>query len=132
MKCIISILFLVALSLQTQAQTAVEKEFDIKFNAEHIELGPVIKGEKVSDTFIFTNLGTEPIKIDLVSSCECTTLDWSRGKIMPNEEGFIQFTFDSTSKTESETIDIEIFFKNTDGDGEPIFKLTTYSFELEL
>lgn len=132
MKSLYTILLAVLFSLSIQAQSSNDQRFDIKFNTELIELGSVKKGEKVSDTFVFTNLGTETVQIDLVSSCECTTLDWSRGKIMPNEEGFIQFTFDSTSKTESETIDIEIFFINTDEEGDPIFKLINYSYDLKI
>jgi len=131
-KSLYTILLAVLFSLSIQAQSSNDQRFDIKFNTELIELGSVKKGEKVSDTFVFTNLGTETVQIDLVSSCECTTLDWSRGKIMPNEEGFIQFTFDSTSKTESETIDIEIFFINTDEEGDPIFKLINYSYDLKI
>ncbi len=132
MKYLTLILIGISISFSTLAQSSTEKEFEIKFSSESIDLGSVKKGEKVSETFSFTNIGTEIVQIDLVSSCECTTLDWSRGKIMPNEEGFIQFTFDSSSKTESETIDIEIFFMNTDEEGEPVFKLVEYTYQLDL
>jgi len=122
--------FVLAISLQAQSATA--EDFNVVFNDTIIDLGLVLKGEKASDTFTFINQGNEPVQIDLVSSCECTTLDWSRGKIMPKEEGFIQFTFDSSSKKESELIDIEIFFMNTDDEGEPIFKLINYTYDISL
>ncbi len=130
MKYLIIILFGLGMAFPAQAQVSKADDFKVVFNDTIIDLGSVIKGEKASETFTFINHGSEAVQIDLVSSCECTTLDWSRGKIMPNEEGFIQFTFDSSSKDEPEVIDIEIFFMNKDEEGEPRFRIINYKYDL--
>ena len=128
---ILIIIILAFFALNLSAQEEIEpKQFDLKFNLEHIDLGEVNKGDEKSDRFSFINSGLDDIKIELVSSCECTTLDWSRGIIAPEEEGFIEFTFNSKEKEENETIDIEIFFTNTDDEGNQIIKYVTYTYKL--
>ena len=89
------------------------------------------RGEKRDHTFSFTNTGTVPIEIDLISSCECTTVDWAVGKVyQPKDKGSFHIVFDSTEKEESETVDIDVILKNMDTDGNPIFYILQYKFEL--
>ena len=66
-------------------------------------------------SFSFTNTGNIPIEIELVSSCECTTLDWPQFKIFkPGDKGTIKALFDSKDKEASETTDIDIVLKQGD------------------
>lgn len=45
-------------------------------------------------TFTLTNTGTQPVSIfEVVSSCGCTDVKWSRGKIQPGETGTISATY---------------------------------------
>ena len=128
---IISFLFysLTMFSQKTEAVNGVSMVFD----NEHIALGKVIRGDKVEFDFTFTNLGSENIEIEIVSGCECTTLDWPRKKINPGEIGVIDVIFDSTEKEESEVVDVDITLKNIDPKtGDQMFKILTYSFELIL
>lgn len=115
---------------QPTTQPAIEggkMSFDQKF----IDLGPVTRGEVKKFEFPFTNIGNEPIKIDLVSSCDCTSTEYPTNQVMPGEKGSILVTFDSTEKEESETIDIDIFLTNEDPKtGAPIIEMLQYKYDL--
>lgn len=105
----------------------------MKFESETLDLGPIKKGEKRTFSYTFTNIGKEDIEIDLVSGCDCTTLDWPRLPIKPGEKGTIDVIFDSTEKEDSEPVDIDIYLKNIDPKtGHPMLKILDYSFQLEL
>ncbi|RMG82727.1 MAG: DUF1573 domain-containing protein [Bacteroidetes bacterium] len=101
------------------------------FDKRMIELGKVKKGEKREMTFSFKNMGDTPLEIDIVSACDCTTLDYSTSPVKPGETGVIKAVFDSSEKEESETIDIDIYLKNVEpGSDMPIMEMVRYSFEL--
>ena len=103
----------------------------LEFEQKHIDLGEVKKGEKRETAFTFTNRGNEDIKIELVSACECTTLDWPRRAIPPGGTGTIDIIFDSGQKDKSETIEVDIHLKNTDPKtGYPILEIVSYSYKL--
>ncbi|MBT8191445.1 MAG: DUF1573 domain-containing protein [Bacteroidia bacterium] len=110
------------------AQRIVKMTFD----DPHQELGKVIRGEKRELNFDFINDGNEAIKIELVSACECTTLDWPRKAVAPGEKGTIHAVFDSSEKEASETIEIDIYLENTDPEtNRPIMKIVSYTFEMD-
>ncbi len=95
------------------------------------DIGSVKKGEIRNFEFPFTNTGNTPLKIDLVSSCDCTTTKYPKREIMPGATGSIMVTFDSTEKEESETIDIDIFLTNEDPvTGAPMIVMLQYKYEL--
>lgn len=101
------------------------------FENEHITLGKVKRGEKRKFDFVFTNTGTEDIEIDIVSGCDCTTLDWPRKPIKVGQKGIINVIFDSAKKEASETVDIDIYLKNINPKtGQRILKIVDYNFEL--
>jgi len=105
----------------------------MQFEAETLDLGPIKKGEKRTFQYTFTNVGKEDIEIDLVSGCDCTTLDWPRLPVKPGEKGTIDVIFDSTEKEDSEPVDIDIYLKNIDPKtGYPMLKILDYSFQLEM
>jgi hypothetical protein len=108
-----------------------DQAFLIAYSEENIDLGKVKQGDRVTFQYEFKNIGTQDIEIDIVSGCECTTLDWPRDKIKPGESAVINVIFDSTEKEESETVDVDITFKNRDPKtGDQLFKILTYSFDL--
>ena len=101
------------------------------FEKPFIDLGAVKKGEKRSFSFPFSNTGTAPLTIDIVSACECTTTEYPTKDIQPGEKAAIEVVFDSTEKEEEETIDIDIFLTQTDPNtGGPIVERVQYHFEL--
>jgi peptidoglycan-associated lipoprotein len=103
----------------------------MQFNRRELDLGKVKKGEKLEFTFEFTNKGDADLKIAIISACDCTTTDYSTDPVKPGESGKIKVTFDSTDKTESETIDVDIILENTmPGKESPIIERLQYKFEL--
>ena len=125
-----------ASSQKTENYTPKEKvvvkatTFGLTFEKRHIELGKVKRGEKRETEFIFKNTGTEDIVIEIVSACECTSLDWP-SRVKPGETGRIGVVFDSTEKEASETIEIDINLQNREKDtGYKRLEIISYSFEL--
>lgn len=103
----------------------------MQFNRRELDLGKVKKGEKREFTFEFTNKGDADLKIAIISACDCTTTDYSTDPVKPGESGKIKVIFDSTDKTESETIDVDIILENTmPGKESPIIERLQYKFEL--
>lgn len=101
------------------------------FEGEHLNIGKVKKGEIKKFDFVFTNTGTETIEIDIVSGCDCTTLDYPKNKILPGSKAVIHVTFDSGKKEVSETVDVDIYLKNLNPKtGHRILKIVDYTYEL--
>lgn len=104
---------------------------ELTFENEMIDLGEVKQGDKRTFDFIFTNTGTETIEIEIVSGCECSTLDWTFKPIPPGEKGKVNVIFDSTEKEASETVDIDLTLKNINPEtGYQIFKIVNFKFTL--
>ncbi len=102
----------------------------VSWDKKLVELGSVKKGEKRTMFFEFTNPGMENVQIEAVSACDCTTVDYPRGVIAPGQKGRLDVIFDSKEKDESETIDIDIIFKNVDAAGNPKIERVSYKYEL--
>jgi peptidoglycan-associated lipoprotein len=128
MKHMFLILTILFGSLVVSAQTSA---VDLTFEKEHHQLGDVVKGEKKTFKYNFENTGTDVIEIEIVSGCDCTTLDWTRGPIKVGEKGTIDVIFDSTEKEASETVDVDIYLKNINpkSDSQYLFVLD-YTFNL--
>ncbi|RMF03432.1 MAG: DUF1573 domain-containing protein, partial [Bacteroidetes bacterium] len=106
----------------------------MQFKQRSYNLGSVKKGEKRSFTYTFVNRGDTDLVIDLISACDCTSTNQEEliGKVFkPGQGGTIKVTFDSTDKDESETIDIDIYLRNNDKQGNPIVEMLQYSFDIE-
>jgi hypothetical protein len=62
--------------------------------------GDIKQGEKVSHTFKFANMGTEPLVLsDVKTTCGCTATHWTKDPIAPGKTGEISATFNSAGKT---------------------------------
>ncbi len=104
---------------------------ELTFDEVLYDFGEVRRGEKREHTFYFENTGNVEIEIDMVSSCDCTTIDWPEGKkIKVGQRDSLHAVFDSTDKEESEKIDIDIILTNTDKNGNPVFYTIQYKFVL--
>src|SRR5690554_4493242 len=106
---VVALMFAGVSFVKAQKQVAQNKGFHITFETERIDLGSVKRGEVKKFDFVFTNTGTEAIQIDLASSCDCTTLDYPRGKVLPGKKGVIHVTFDSAEKENSEIVDVDLY-----------------------
>lgn len=101
------------------------------FEKRMVDFGKVKKGEKREYTYEFVNKGDVPLTIDVVSVCECTTAEWTEKPVKPGESGKIHIIFDSESKDQAETIELEIFLENKETDtGYPIIERLQYKFDI--
>ena len=100
------------------------------WDKKHLELGKVKKGEKPVFFFEFTNRTASDVQVEIVDACDCTKVDFPRGPIQPGKKGRFDVIFDSTEKTESETLDIRVIWKGRDAEGNPVFDVLSYHFEL--
>lgn len=66
-------------------------------NIEEKNFGKVRLGERPSHTFTFTNYGDTDLEIELVSTCDCTTVEHSKEKIAPGASGYLKATFNSSA-----------------------------------
>ncbi len=127
---LVLISFVLPYSGITQVAETVEGP-SMTFSSPHKNIGQIKKGDTYEMEFHFSNTGTEDLKIEIVSGCECTTLDWPRKAIKPGESGIISAIFDSTEKEKSETVDIDINLENIDPkSGYQMFVRVSYTFEL--
>jgi peptidoglycan-associated lipoprotein len=104
----------------------------MQFEQRMVDFGKVKKGETREHTYVFTNLGDVPLEIDIATSCDCTSLDYSTSSVPPGGKGKIKIVFDSSSKSVKEFIDVDIFLKNIDpAVNAPIFERVKYTFDIE-
>ncbi len=116
--------------VSTTETKVLPKPAFVTWDKKHIDLGKVKRGEKRTMMFEFTNTSDEPVQIDIVDACFCTTVDFPRGVIEKGGKGKLDVVFDSTEKEKSETISINIIFKNTHEGGLPRIETVEYSFSL--
>ena len=103
----------------------------MNFDNKLVDFGTVKKGEKRQHIYNFTNTSDEPVEIEIITACECTKVDWTRGKILPGSTGKITANFDSTEKDAAETIAITIVLKNKDKKmGYPVIEEVKFKFDL--
>ena len=121
----------VSVNAQIKKMGKLQQGVHMTFDQESIALGEVKKGEKRTFDFFFTNTGTDVIDIEIVSGCDCTTLDWPRKSIKPGERGKINVIFDSKDKDNSDPVDVDIYLKNIDPKTKnSILKVVNYTFKL--
>lgn len=85
------------------------------FDEEHIDLGPLKKGEKRTFHYRFLNIGTEPIQFDFFDVCVCSEVFYDEdANILPGEEGVFKVVFDSGQKDKDDPVTIDFQIKNID------------------
>ncbi len=71
----------------------------IKFEQKVYDFGTIVQGDTVEHTFIFENIGTEPLKITSArGSCGCTVPSYSSEAIAPGGKGEVFVRFKSAGK----------------------------------
>jgi len=96
MKKVAIFLFSLLLSVPAILAQDLYKEADvIRFDKKVHDFGDVLIAEgPVSCIFTFTNIGKAPLVIhNVISSCGCTTPEWTREPVRPGATGTIQATF---------------------------------------
>lgn len=100
MKKYFFLFVMVALAGLGYAQEAKVKGPVITFEKKVHDFGDMYQGDKVEETFKFTNTGTEPLIITNVQvTCGCTTpKGWPRDPIAPGGKGELTVAFNSAGK----------------------------------
>ncbi len=84
-------------ALQAQANKATQYKgtgAEIQFDKLTVDFGTLKVGDVKTVTITFTNIGKKPLILDdVISSCDCTTVDWSKQPIMPGKKGTIKATY---------------------------------------
>ncbi len=71
----------------------------MNFKKETHEFGDIQEGAVAEYTFEFTNTGDQPIEMTRVqASCGCTTPEWTKKPIFPNEKGEIKASYNSEGR----------------------------------
>ncbi len=110
---------------------SLKPKYQLTFDTLLVDFGKLRRGEKREYTFGFQNTGTDPVMIDIVTSCDCTTLTWPEAEVIKaGARNQIHAVFDSTEKEESETVDIDVILQQRDEKGNPILYILQYKFEL--
>lgn len=71
---------------------------EFQFEKETINYGKIGKNANGVKTFVFTNIGNQPIIIDNIqSACGCTVPEKPEKPIMPGEKGEIKVSYDTST-----------------------------------
>lgn len=94
----------------------------ITFEKKTHEFGDIVQGDKVEETFKFTNTGNEPLIITNVQvTCGCTTpKGWPRDPIPPGGKAEVTIGFNSAGKMGRQNKVVTIVSNATNADGAQI------------
>ena len=94
----------------------------ITFEKKTHEFGDIMQGDKVEETFKFTNTGNEPLIITNVQvTCGCTTpKGWPRDPIPPGGKAEITVGFNSAGKMGRQNKVVTIVSNASNADGAQI------------
>ena len=73
----------------------------IEIYGSNVDLGKLKRGETRSLSFTYKNVGDEALEIEIMTTCHCTTLEWSKAPLAPGESATIKAIYDSGAKEES-------------------------------
>jgi hypothetical protein len=96
MKQFFSLFFFFLLAGAAQAQNTADA---LELKEAEYNFGSIPQGKPVYYTFLVTNKGTLPLKVDNVqASCGCTTPEWSTEPIAPGATGKIKVGYNAASE----------------------------------
>ena len=102
MKKVLALVCMICLglgmSLQAQSKTSTSTYTgtgaEIEFEKKVVDFGNLKVGDVKVVTITYKNIGKKPLILDdVISSCDCTTVDWSKQPIMPGKKGTIKATY---------------------------------------
>ncbi|HLS71232.1 MAG TPA: DUF1573 domain-containing protein [Chitinophagaceae bacterium] len=81
----------------------------VEFTTSHHDFGQIKEGEIAKHQFTFTNTGKHPLQIErVIPSCGCTVPHYPKEPIKPNEQGVIEFEFNSQNRVGQNHRDIRV------------------------
>lgn len=67
---------------------------EIEFEKKVVDFGTLKVGDVKVVTIIYKNIGKKPLILDdVISSCDCTEVEWSKAPVMPGKTGTIKATY---------------------------------------
>lgn len=97
----------------------------MKFSEEEFDFGKINEGDIVEHVFVFTNVGSDTLKIAQVrASCGCTATLLSSNQIPPKGVGEIKTTFKSRGRAGKQKKTLTVFSNDAES---PAKKLTFYA-----
>lgn len=120
-----------ARSSQHNKPMAAKPRYEITFDFVSWDFGPLKKGETRTKIIPFTNTGTDPVTIEFMSACECTSFTFPEDPLAPGAKGQLEITFDSAQKEVNEMISIQLLLKEKDPEsGYQIVYELKYTYQL--
>lgn len=124
MKKCFFLLIVLAMAGQSFAQATTAKATGavITFEKNSHDFGDIVQGDKVEETFKFTNTGNEPLIITNVQvTCGCTTpKGWPRDPIAPGGKGEITIGYNSAGRMGRQSKVVTVISNATNADGAQI------------
>ncbi|MBK6860137.1 MAG: DUF1573 domain-containing protein [Saprospiraceae bacterium] len=96
------------ISFNNQEEVIKKPLAKIQFDSSTYHFGELIQGQLLKKEIWFTNAGTVDLQIELITACECTTLDWTRLPIAPGARSKISITYNSKDKDGPQIVDVEV------------------------
>lgn len=84
--------------------------------------GEAQEGDEILAEYIFTNIGISKLEIELISTCDCITVEWPQEEILPGEAALIKAVYNTTGRVGEGDKILDVIFKNTDFNGYPLVK----------
>ena len=67
---------------------------EIEFEKNVVDFGTMKVGDVKVVNVTFKNIGKKPLILDdVISSCDCTTVEWDKAPVMPGKTGTIKATY---------------------------------------
>ncbi len=91
--CILFIILLITIFFSCSGK---QNKAEIYCEEKIYDYGVIKQGSNRKHTFCIINKGNVPLTINkVVSSCGCTTVDWTKNKINPKNKGFINVKYNT-------------------------------------
>lgn len=114
-KLMIVMLVFLGIQLAKAQEEAVKTGPVMEFKEKLYNFGTIAQGDTVLHTFVFENVGTEPLKIlSARGSCGCTVPKYSEEAIAPGAKGEVQVRFDSSGKMGNQNKTVTLITNATD------------------
>ena len=98
-KLMIVMLVFCSVQLAKAQEESVKTGPIMEFKELLFNFGSIVQGDTILHTFVFENVGTEPLKIlSAAGSCGCTVPKYSKDEIAPGTKGEVQVKFNSAGK----------------------------------
>ncbi|WP_420386145.1 DUF1573 domain-containing protein [Roseivirga sp.] len=87
----------------------------MEFEEKLYNFGTITQGDTVLHTFVFKNVGTEPLRIlSARGSCGCTVPKYSKDEIQPGEKGEVVVKFNSAGKMNNQNKTVTLMTNSID------------------